>query len=198
MRARSFSHVGITVSNFDRFVRFYADVFGCRLVAVGDSDPARVRAFFGVDADEPRCRIGWLRTPGGGMLEIFHFEPGAGGPDGVPDVTWNRPGLTHISFDIRDSYRWHEYLQRRGVEIVTPVETSPHGHTFFFVKDCDGNLIELIDLKYRYGFLKWMGWLGGWLFRRGMYRRHYEDDAVDGADRAPEQSPGGRPAHVAP
>ena len=34
MKARSFSHVGITVSDFNRFVRFYSDVFGCRLVGV--------------------------------------------------------------------------------------------------------------------------------------------------------------------
>ena len=60
-----------------------------------------------------------------------------------------------------------------GVEIVSGVEKSKHGHTFFFVKDCDGNLIELIDLKYRYSALKYLGWLGGWLFRRGMYKEHY-------------------------
>ena len=181
MRARSFSHVGVTVSDFDRFVQFYADVFGCRLVAVGDSDSERVRSFFGVDAPEPRCKIGWLRAPGGGMLEIFHFEPG---DDGAGEIVWNRPGLTHISFDVRDSYKWYDFLERRGVEIVSPVETSRHGHTFFFVKDCDGNLIELIDLKYRYGLLKWMGWFAGWLFERRRYRHHYE-----AAGRRPEPAP---------
>ena len=169
MKARSFSHVGVTVSDFDRFVQYYADTFGCRLVAVGESDPARVRVFFGVEADDPRCRIGWLRTPGGGILEIFHFSPS------LPSepVKWSRVGLTHLSFDIRDAYRWHDVLEDRGVEIVTEVERSRHGHTFFFVRDCDGNLIELIDLKYRYPFLKWLGWLGGWLFRRRLYRHHY-------------------------
>ena len=170
MRARSYSHTGLTVVDFDRFVQFYARVFGCRLVAVGESEPARVRAFFGVDAEAPTCRIGWLRTPGGGMLEIFHFTPS------VPaeDVVWSRVGLTHISFDVRDCHAWYDYLVREGVEIVSEVEKSKHGHTFFFVKDCDGNLIELIDLKYRYPLLKWFGAFAGWLFRRRMYRRHYE------------------------
>lgn len=169
MKARSFSHTGITVADFDRFVRFYSDAFGCRLVAVGDTEPARVRAFFGVEADAPRCRIGWLRTPGGGMLEIFHFTPSTP-PE---DVVWSRVGLTHISFDVRDAYTWHARLERMGVEMVTEVEKSRHGHTFFFVKDCDGNLIELIDLKVRYPLLKWLGGFAGWLFRRGMYRHHY-------------------------
>ena len=43
MKARSFSHVGITVSDFNRFVQFYWDVFGCPLVGVADTPPERVR-----------------------------------------------------------------------------------------------------------------------------------------------------------
>jgi len=49
MRARSFSHVGITVSDFNRAVKFYWEVFGCPLVGVADTPPERVRSFFGVD-----------------------------------------------------------------------------------------------------------------------------------------------------
>src|SRR4026209_2396948 len=115
MRARSFSHTGITVSDFNRAVRFYWDVFGCPLVGVSDSPadrvrgffgvdsstslgagareptgqigaglrPARLRGFFGVDsptalgggAREPTCKIGWIRVPGGAVLEIFEFQP---------------------------------------------------------------------------------------------------------------------------
>ena len=45
MRARSFSHVGITVSDFNKAVQFYWDVFGCPLVGVADTPPDRVRTF---------------------------------------------------------------------------------------------------------------------------------------------------------
>lgn len=169
MKARSLSHTAITVANFDRFVQFYAEHFGCRLVGVSDSDPAKVRNFFGVDIEGAKCKIGWLRAPGGGMLEIFEFTP----QQPAQEVVWSRVGMTHISFDVKDSYKWHDYLVKQGVEIVSEVEQSKHGHTFFFVKDCDGNLIELIDLKVRYPALKYLGWLGGWLFRRGMYKEHY-------------------------
>ena len=75
MKARSFSHVGITVSDFNRAVQFYWDVFGCPLVGVADTPPERVRSFFGVDAPAPACKIGWIRARGGGVLEIFAFEP---------------------------------------------------------------------------------------------------------------------------
>ena len=63
------------VSDFNRAVRFYSDVFGCPLVGVADTPPDRVRTFFGVDAEQPSCKIGWIRVPGGGILEIFEFQP---------------------------------------------------------------------------------------------------------------------------
>jgi catechol 2,3-dioxygenase-like lactoylglutathione lyase family enzyme len=173
MKARSFSHAGITVSDFNRAVRFYWEVFGCPLVGVADTPPERVRTFFGVEAPAPQCKIGWIRVPGGGVLEIFAFEPHR-----PPEpVVWHRVGLTHISFDVRNTRRWYHYLKAKGVECVSAPEVSPRGHSFFFAKDPDGNLIELIDLGYKYHLLKWLGPLGGWLFRRGMYRRYYEAPA---------------------
>jgi catechol 2,3-dioxygenase-like lactoylglutathione lyase family enzyme len=180
MRARSFSHVGITVSSFEKAVQFYWDVFGCPLVGVADTPPDRVRAFFGVEAPapsgQPSCKIGWIRVPGGGVLEIFEFQP-----QQPPEaVTWNRVGLTHISFNVRNTQRWHDYLVSKGVEVVSRPERSPRGHTFFFVRDFDGNLVELMDLGYMYYVLGWLGPLGGFIFRRGMYKRYYR---VQGAGR---------------
>ena len=174
MRARSFSHAGITVANFNRTVRFYWDVFGCPLVGVADTPPERVRSFFGVEADRPTCKIGWIRVPGGATLEIFEFQPQ------LPptEVQWPRVGLTHISFNVRNTQRWYDYLVGKGVECVSRPERSPRGHTFFFAKDVDGHLIELMDLGYMYHVLKWLGPLGGWLFRRGMYRKYYEEPTL--------------------
>ena len=170
MKARSFSHAGLTVSDFNAAVKFYWDVFGCPLVGVADTPAERVRSFFGVAAEAPRCKIGWLRAPGGAVLEIFEFQPHQP-PIGVP---WNRVGLTHIAFNVRNTQRWHDYLTRKGVECVSAPERSPRGHTFFFAKDPDGNLIELMDLGYMHHVLAWLGPLGGLLFRRGMYKRYYE------------------------
>jgi catechol 2,3-dioxygenase-like lactoylglutathione lyase family enzyme len=166
------------VSNFNRAVRFYWEVFGCPLVGVADTPPERVRSFFGVhpsttlgaSGEALRCKIGWIRAPGGAVLEIFEFQPQLP-PRAVP---WNGVGLTHISFNVRNLARWHDYLTRKGVECVSRPEQSPRGHWFFFAKDFDGNLIELMDLGYMYYVLQWLGPLGGWLFRRGMYKQYYQ------------------------
>jgi catechol 2,3-dioxygenase-like lactoylglutathione lyase family enzyme len=169
LRARSFSHAGITVADFNRTVRFYWEIFGCPLVGVADTPAERVRGFFGVEGDSPACKIGWIRVPGGGVLEIFEFSPHE------PPVTipWNRVGLTHFSFNVRNTQRWYDYLVAKGVECVSRPERSPRGHTFFFARDPDGTLIELMDLGYMYHVVKWLGPLGGWIFRRGMYKKYY-------------------------
>ena len=173
MRARSFSHVGITVSDFNRAVQFYWEVFGCPLVGVADTPPERVKTFFGVTApvDEvPSCKIGWIRVPGGATLEIFHFEP----KEKAVVIPWNRVGLTHFSLNVRNTQKWYDYLVSKGVECVTKPERSPRGHTFFFARDFDGNSIEMIDLGYMHHVLQWLGPLGGVLFRRGRYKQYYE------------------------
>ena len=169
MKVRSFSHVGITVSNFNRFVQFYWDVFGCPLVGVADTPPDRVRAFFGVDAETASCKIGWIRVPGGAVLEIFEFQP----QQPPVKIPWNQVGQTHFSFNVTNLQQWYDHLQRKGVECVSKPERSPRGHSFFFCRDVDGNLIELMDLGYMYYVLGWLGPLGGWIFRRGMYKQYY-------------------------
>jgi len=169
VRARSFSHVGLTVSDFNRTVRFYWDVFGCPLVGVSDAPADRVQGFFGVKGGGT-CKIGWIRIPGGAVIEIFHFEPQLP----AEAIVWNRVGWTHICLNVRGIQKWYDYLVRKGVQIVSPPEQSPRGHWLFFVKDFDGNLIEITDLGYMYHVLNWLGPLGGWVFRRGMYKKYYD------------------------
>jgi catechol 2,3-dioxygenase-like lactoylglutathione lyase family enzyme len=169
VRVRSFSHVALTVSDFNESVRFYWQVFGAPLVGVSDTPSERVRTFFGVDAPHPTCKIGWIRVPGGATIEIFEFQPSLP----ADEVVWNRHGHTHLSFNVHDTTAWHRYLLDLGVEIVSPPEKSPHGHTFFFVKDPDGTLIELIDNKHMRAVLRWLGPLGGVVFRHTMYKRYY-------------------------
>ena len=151
MKARSFSHVGITVSDFNRAVQFYWDVFGCPLVGVADTPPDRVRTFFGVDGrplgqrDRVQDRLdsrARRRRCSRSSSSSRSCRPSA--------VPWNRVGLTHFSFNVRNPQRWYDYLVSKGVECLGRPERSPRGHSFFFAKDFDGNLIEMIDLGYMY------------------------------------------------
>jgi hypothetical protein len=50
---------------------------------------------------------------------------------------------------------------------------------FFFAKDMDGNLIELMDLGYMYYVLGWVAALAGgpvgeFVLRRRLFKQYYE------------------------
>ena len=166
MKARSFSHVGITVKNFNEFVRFYWDVFGCPLVGVSDTPPDRVRGVLRRRSrPTPTCKIGWIRCPGGAVLEIFEFQP----QQPLVQGPWNRVGLTHFSLNVRNTQKWHDYLVSKGVEIVSKPEQSPTRPVVLLrarlrrqPDRADGP--RLNALRARPGSAP----LGGFLFRRGI------------------------------
>src|SRR5262245_58106121 len=107
MRARSFSHVGITDRNFNEFVRFSWDVFQWPFVGVSDAPSERVRTVLGADAPAPTSKIGWIRVPGGAVLDIFQFKP----QQPLEHGPWNRVGLTHLTMNVRAIHKWHDYLK---------------------------------------------------------------------------------------
>ena len=152
MRARSFSHVGITVSDFNTAVQFYWDVFGCPLVGVADTPPDRVRSVLRRRRTRSRrCKIGWIACPAAAMLEIFEFQP----QQPPAPIPWNRVGLTHISLQRAEHAEVARLPGRaRASSASSTPERSPRGHSFFFAKDFDGNLIEMMDLGYMYHVLQ--------------------------------------------
>ena len=143
MKARSFSHVGITVSDFNRAVplllgrvRLPAGRRGRRAAR------ARPRVLRRRRARSRPARSAGFASP---AARCSRFSTSSRSSRRVP-IPWNRVGLTHISLNVRNLQRWHDYLVSKGVECVSQPEQSPRGHSFFFAKDFDGNLIEITDL----------------------------------------------------
>ena len=66
----------------------------------------------------------------------------------------------------------------KGVEIVRPLNHNKQAHTLIFVKELDGNLIELTDLRHMHFVLRWVaalagGPIGEWILRRRLYKQYY-------------------------
>ena len=116
MKVQSFSHVGITVSDFHRFVQFYAAVFGCPLVGVSDAPPERVRSFFGVwhDHDAPNARSGGF---GAGRRHARDFRLPAEAPARAHPLEPRRAD----AFQLRGAQhpQVDHHLKAKGVEIVS-------------------------------------------------------------------------------
>lgn len=58
------------------------------------------------------------------------------------DVPDKHPGFTHIALEITDHVTVKEQLERLEIAITETVEL-PDGTIFFFVRDPDGNVVEL-------------------------------------------------------
>lgn len=169
MNIRSVSHVGLTVSDFERSVRWYSEMFGFKLVSEQILDEEQVSELYSLyELDNNSIRLGFLRGRKGGVIEIFEFQSSLP----AEHMTWNRPGPTHITLDVKNVKRWYRDLKDRGVEFCTEPQVTD-GNEWIFLKDPDGNLIELIDLKHNYYLIRALGGIAGWFMARGKFKEYY-------------------------
>ncbi|ELZ47989.1 glyoxalase/bleomycin resistance protein/dioxygenase [Halorubrum californiense DSM 19288] len=131
-------HVGVTVTDLDRAVEFYAETFDLDVVAefsVGGDAFAEA-----VDVDAAAAEFAHLDA-GGSLVELVAYEP-AGEENGDPEL--NRPGATHLGLSVDDVEEFYADLAD-DVETLSPPRTTSSGTTICFVRDPEGNLIEVLD-----------------------------------------------------
>jgi len=131
-------HVGITVADLDRAVEFYAETFDLDVVAefAVDGDAfAEAVAVDGASAEFAHL------DADGAIVELVAYEPTV---DSGGDPELNRPGATHLGLTVDDVEAFHADLAD-GVETLSPPRTTESGTTVLFVRDPEGNLIEVLD-----------------------------------------------------
>lgn len=168
-RVHGILHAGVTVSNFEDAVSWWSDLFGFRLVSeqtISGEDAERLAGLYG--ASGLTIRLGFLRSPGGDVLEIFTFDP----PIEPRRTDWRRPGYTHIALSVRNVPAMHRRLKDAGIAFVSDIHHTAGAHWVFF-RDPDGNLIELIDLHANRLPLKYFGGFVGNSYKRGKWAAYY-------------------------
>ncbi len=132
-------HIGLTVSDLDRAVDFYQSVFDVPEAArfgVGGEAFAT-----GVDIDGASARFVHLDL-GSVRLELVGYEP-TGEPRASP--TLNQPGATHFGVRVADLDAFYASLPA-DIESVSPPQTTESGTKICFLRDPDGNLVELLEV----------------------------------------------------
>lgn len=131
-------HVGITVSDLDRAVAFYTDAFDLDVLAefsVGGREFADA-----VDVDGATGSFAHLDA-GGVRIELVEYEPEA--PAGDPPEL-NRPGAVHVGLEVDDLDAFYADLDD-GIQTLSRPRTTESGTRILFVRDPDGNLIEVLE-----------------------------------------------------
>ncbi|MGC2289257.1 MAG: VOC family protein [Thermoplasmata archaeon] len=127
------SYSGIRVTDLDRSLKFYTELFGLTEVARGDISSLGRGAFV------------LLQDPWSGQkLELNWYSPES--RFAVPYLPGE--GLDHIGFRVADLPRFMDNLRREGVERAggSADFELPTGLRVAFVKDPDGNWIALFDV----------------------------------------------------
>lgn len=169
MRVKSLSHVGITVKDFKKSVQWYEKYFGFKLISESKFNEETVRSLEALyQARQGTLKLGFLRMPKGGVVEIFEFSH----QEEKTTLNWNRPGVTHFTLDVKNINKWYEQYKDEINFLSEPQTTD--GNDWVFLKDPDGNLIELIDLKFNYFLIRVLGGIAGFFMKKTQFKNYYE------------------------
>jgi catechol 2,3-dioxygenase-like lactoylglutathione lyase family enzyme len=137
-----YNHTGQVVTDLERSKRFYQEVFGFTLwYEIHPPDEATAK----LSCLEPPLGVtcSYL-TLDGFVLELMHYGA-AGARAPLRPRTMNEPGLTHLSISVGDVRATAEKVVEYGGKIV---EESDIGNALF-IRDPDGQLLELLPVAYR-------------------------------------------------
>ena len=120
------AHIGIRVHDLGRSVRFYA--------LLGFTKTA------GPIGPEP---VAILHNEAGVELNLILNAPSASEPNVLMDVPEKHPGITHVALLCPDIMAAKARLEAEGIALSGgPIQFGP-GAKGIFVRDPDGNVIEL-------------------------------------------------------
>lgn len=138
MTDASAHHVGVTVSDLDRAVDFYTDAFDFELLA----EFAVSGEAFADAVDVAGASGSFAHLDADGIrLELIEYEPV---DDALGEPALNRPGAVHVGLSVDDVDDFYGELDD-DVETLSEPRTTSSGTRILFVRDPEGNLIEVLD-----------------------------------------------------
>lgn len=170
MKIRSVSHIGVTVSDFEAAVRWYHTYFGFVLISEKRLGKEEVEALWPLyQVKDSHVRLGFLRAPKGQVIEIFEFS----NKTSTTHEIWNAPSITHFTLDVKHLHKWVKAYEHHLNFLIKPQNTD--GNEWVFLRDPDGNLIELIDLKMNYHVIRLIGGLAGAVMKKTQFKSYYAE-----------------------
>ncbi len=138
----AFNHLGQCVVDLERARAFYVEALGFeveREIQPPDDSSAKL-----LGLSPPIGMTACYLTRDGLVLELLHFAAeGAVAP--YRPRTMNEPGLTHISVSVDDIPATCELVRAHGGTVLDDTDID----VAIFVRDPDGQLIELLPMSYR-------------------------------------------------
>lgn len=144
---KSTNHVGISVSNLDRAIKFYCDAFGMETAAQisfdSQTEGGRYERILGLK--DVAGRVALLRADNM-QVELFEFSHPTPRPADL-----NRPvsdhGISHFCIEVTDIEGHCERLRAAGATFHCPPLTFFGRSMATYARDPEGNVLELFERK---------------------------------------------------
>jgi catechol 2,3-dioxygenase-like lactoylglutathione lyase family enzyme len=138
----AFNHVGQCVTDLERSKRFYCELFG--FVVEREINPPDDGSAQLMSLNAPLQMTASYLVRDGLVLELLHYAA-PGQTKAFRARTLNEPGLTHISVSVDDIDEVCARVPEYGGEVI---QSSNIGAAVF-IRDPDGQLVELLPMTYR-------------------------------------------------
>lgn len=147
----NFSHIGITVSNIDKAVNFYSDVFGWEVIkepqkSVEDNTTIRLNDVFGKGWES--FQVAHLLTPDGIGIEIFEFSEESKENE---EFDYARLGVFHFCIQNPDPEKLLKKIVEYGGKQRMPIRKhypDEKSYRMVFCEDPFGNVFEIYSHSY--------------------------------------------------
>lgn len=138
---KAMNHVGVSVANLDRSIKFYCDVLGMEVVRERDFAGDQYEKILGLKC--PKGKLALLQA-GSMRIELFEFShPSPKSGDSVRPVCDH--GITHFCIEVSDIDQEYERLKSAGVYFhCEPIDFSGMVKATYG-RDPDGNVFELLE-----------------------------------------------------
>ncbi|MDQ1480122.1 MAG: lactoylglutathione lyase [Actinomycetota bacterium] len=140
-----FNHLGQCVTDLERSKRFYCDLLGFALDR--EINPPDDMSAALMSLELPLAMTASYLVRDGLTLELLHFAA-EGQTRPYRSRTMNEPGLTHISLSVDDLDATLARVPEFGGEVVAGSNIGAAA----FIRDPDGQLVELLPMAYRRQF----------------------------------------------
>ena len=139
---KSIRHTGIVVSNLERSIHFYKDLFGFQITRQMEESGDYIDnmlAMRGVKVTTVK-----MMAPDGPMVELLqlHSHQRIQKTRAINDI-----GIAHIAFEVEDLDAEYNRLKNEEVSFNSPPQLSPDGYAkVAFCRAPEGTFIELVEV----------------------------------------------------
>ena len=148
MKIQRFRHIAIIVQSMEVMLHFYRDILGFRIIKDFRISNPEFQKGIGLPDASARC-VHLALPESTGELELFEFAQPNNRNGDYPAI--NDPGFRHIALVVQNLDEVVAELKKKGVifhsapvRFETPKEIK--GFCFVYLKDPEGNFIELNEL----------------------------------------------------